>query len=338
MDRLFWEKAYTRYAPGMKGICRRYVGDNDLAEDIVQDAFLEAITHCAQYTGKGSIEAWLRKIAVNQSLMHLRKQNSRKVREAVFMYQSNDETPEEESETGMRQIIEDADFSDEELLSAIDNLPEHHKLVFNLYVIDKFSHAEIASELQISPGTSKSHLARARKKIRQILLAKAAERQKEQKKRAGLWLFFISDSKIIDRLYKKRFSKFQPGLSTSENPAFRTIQWDKVSAPAFRTPGIPYQKWWFWMTGVVIILIATWLLSPKEATEPVSLPKLQSSADTLSRSTPSSDSTASTPPEIKQTSGTVNVTPPVVVKKSIIEHRTVTVHDTVRVNETTNAK
>lgn len=333
MDRLFWEKAYTRYAPGMKGICRRYVGNNDLAEDIVQDAFLEAITHSTQYSGKGSLEAWLRKIAVNQSLMHLRKQNSRKVREAVFMSQSIDEATEEELETGLRKIIEEADFSDEELLSVIDELPEHHKLVFNLYVIDKYSHAEIASELNISPGTSKSHLARARKKIRQILLKKAELRKKEQKKRAGFWIFFTGGSNSIDRLYNKRFSKFRPALSTPENPGFRNIEWERLSATALRTSGVPYRKWWFWMAGGVILVSVT-LLYKREKPEPAIQPEFRSIADTNRGGLPVTDSAAITPREIKKSSLPLKVAPPVIVKKAIVEHRTVTVHDTVRVADT----
>mgnify|MGYP003577916634 CR=1 FL=1 len=102
-----------------------------------------------------------------------------------------------------------ADFSEEELLEVINDLPEHHRLVFNLYVIDQFTHVQIGEELDISPGTSKSHLARARKKIKELLVQKA-KTKRDEKDRERAWLFmFPYKFRGIDQLYRQHFDVFE---------------------------------------------------------------------------------------------------------------------------------
>src|SRR5690606_28209860 len=86
-------------------------------------------------------------------------------------------------------------------------LPEHHRIVFNLYVMEGYKHKNIAKILDISIGTSKSHLARARKKIVQILLIKA-EQKRKRRRAVIIWLFPESGS-YIDRLYRKKFRHFE---------------------------------------------------------------------------------------------------------------------------------
>ncbi|HAK77267.1 MAG TPA: hypothetical protein DCM71_10245, partial [Runella sp.] len=120
---------------------------------------------------------------VNQCLQYLRDQQKQKY---ITDYLQHEVENNEESTYEEKQ-----DFSESELLAVINQLPEHHKMVFNLYVIDGFSHAQIAKELGISEGTSKSHLARARKRIKELL--------NQKKKKSAVFLLFWN----IDELYKK---------------------------------------------------------------------------------------------------------------------------------------
>ncbi|WP_259016235.1 RNA polymerase sigma factor [Emticicia fluvialis] len=191
----FWETAYKQNIGKMLGICYRYVRDKQVAEDLAHDAFLNAIDKVSGFEGRGHFDAWLRKIVVNEALKYLRDQKQKEAHNEWLQYESEMLATEDETLA--------ADFTHEELMAASSQLPEYHKLVFNLYVIDKFSHAEIAQELGISEGTSKSHLARARKKIRALLL------EKENKKRAVLPLFIPLLLWNIDGIYRKAFRNFE---------------------------------------------------------------------------------------------------------------------------------
>jgi RNA polymerase sigma factor (sigma-70 family) len=187
----FWEDTYHQNIKKLIGIGYRYTTDRALAEDLAHDAFILAYQKVAAFEGKGPFEAWLRRIMVNECLKYLRDQRNNNY---LSDYLQN-ETNTMETDEDLPQDI-NTEFTEEELLAAINQLPKHHKLVFNLYVIDKYSHAQIAKDLNISEGTSKSHLARARKKIKEILAQK--------KKKSAI--FFALD---IDGLYKKRFEQFE---------------------------------------------------------------------------------------------------------------------------------
>lgn len=191
----FWETAYKQNIGKMLGICYRYVRDKQIAEDLTHDAFLNAIDKSSTYKGEGHFDAWLRKIVVNVALQYLRDQKKKEYHNEWMQYENENMEEHEETLT--------MDFSEEELLDAINKLPENHKTVFNLFVIDKFSHAEIAHELGINESTSKSHLARARKKIRKILL------EKREKKQTVWALFLPIKLWNIDKTYQKAFRDFE---------------------------------------------------------------------------------------------------------------------------------
>lgn len=168
-----WDVIYKNNASKLLGICRRYVRDEQQAEDLMHNAFITAINKINTYSGKGVFDGWLRKIVVNTVLLYLR-QNKK------MMFSDNEPSENQlgvaegaEAEETQRKTIEEAGFTQEELLEVVELLPEHHKVVFNLYVIDGYTHNEIGELLHISGGTSKSHLARARKKIQQLLFEKA---------------------------------------------------------------------------------------------------------------------------------------------------------------------
>ncbi|TLV02906.1 RNA polymerase sigma factor [Dyadobacter luticola] len=175
----FWEATYRKNIAKMIGVCWRYTQDRQTAEDLAHDAFIIAISKAYDFENRGPFEAWLRRIVVNVALQYVRKQkNFPKTNQIAGPFEPVIDIPDDED------VIENATFSETQLLSAIAQLPEHHRLVFNLYVIDNLTHSEIADQLDISEGTSKSHLARARKKIKEILF----DSVKNKRQKAMLWL------------------------------------------------------------------------------------------------------------------------------------------------------
>ena len=195
----FWERTYRQNIATMIGICYRYTQDRQVAEDLAHDAFLVAIDKSSGFENKGPFEAWLRRIVVNVALQYLRAQKKQKNVEecAAYSYLFYD-SPEE------NKNHENTAFSEAELLDAISLLPEHHRLVFNLYVIDNFTHAQIGTKLGISEGTSKSHLARARKKIRELL---NSHLQANQGRKRSSWLWLLPYKFWdIDPFFKNRLT------------------------------------------------------------------------------------------------------------------------------------
>jgi len=135
----------------MYGLCLRYASDEDDAKDILQEGFIKVYSKIQQYGFKGSFEGWVRKIFVNTALMRFR---SNRIIHVEFDEQlCKDQVISEELESS---------HGEEELLKLIDELTPKYKLVFNLYAIEGYSHQEISAMLNISEGTSKSNLSRAR--------------------------------------------------------------------------------------------------------------------------------------------------------------------------------
>lgn len=201
----FWEAIYSRNIGKMIGICYRYTANRQLAEDLAHDAFLKAIDNAGSFKGEGVFEGWLRRVVVNHVLTYIRDQKRHKRIDDWLRDEPHVVHPDENNV--ITDPSEDTDFSMQELLDVINDLPEHHRLVFNLYVIDDFKHAQIAEALGISEGTSKSHLARARKKIRQLL---AEDKKTKQGRRRAFALFLLPYSAwSVDRVYSKRFNNLE---------------------------------------------------------------------------------------------------------------------------------
>lgn len=143
------EQLYRLYSRTLFAVSLKYSTNRQQAEDNLQDAFMMIFKKIGQYKDSGSFEGWLKRIVINTALQKYRKQ-------AVFEIIREDQIKEPEIE-----IDEDA-VSVDYLLSLIHQLPDRYRQVFNLYVLDGFSHREVAQMLNISQGTSKSNLARAR--------------------------------------------------------------------------------------------------------------------------------------------------------------------------------
>lgn len=140
---------YKMYSATLFSLCLKYSRNYSEAEDNLQDAFLTIFKKIEQFEHKGSIEGWLKRVTINTALQRYR---GKSVLNIVDEEKVEDVTVE----------IENEDISIDFLLNCIQELPDRYRLVFNLYALDGYSHKEIAEMLDISTGTSKSNLARAR--------------------------------------------------------------------------------------------------------------------------------------------------------------------------------
>jgi RNA polymerase sigma-70 factor (ECF subfamily) len=142
---------YQSFSPKMYGVCLRYAKDTADAEDILQEGFVRVFTKIRQFEFKGSFEGWMRRIMVNTALEKFRKHDRLYPVEEMAIYESAEWTEETISS-----------ITAGELMGMIQELPPRYKMVFNLYAIEGYSHLEIGEMMNISEGTSKSNLSRAR--------------------------------------------------------------------------------------------------------------------------------------------------------------------------------
>jgi len=343
----FWNNAYKENASRLIGVCRRYVGDSYLAEDLAHDAFLTAMNKQESFTGKGAFEAWLRKIAINTALMYLRNKKTEQIINDWMQHENEYQAHDDQFDHTWRNVVEQADFSSNELLEIIDLLPEHHRQVFNLYVIDKYSHSDIGSELNISVGTSKSHLARARKKIQQLLYEKALKKPEEQKKKksAGILLLFLSGRQgYIDKVFRERLGDLRIEPLASE-PVFRSADLSAITRPEIRTSFLASKGRYLFIGVSGGIIIAFFLVSTFRNNKDTTIPIIAEPANTSFQDTllhPEGSSVESTKPELppsKKASGISTTEPaPVIIKRTIVQRKTVTIHDTIRLSDTTHVK
>ncbi len=147
---------YKLYASKLFSICLKYSRSYAEAEDNLQDAFLTIFAKMEQYNHKGSFEGWLKRITINTVMQRYRN-------ERVFDIINENIVENIEIE------IDEEDISLAYLLQIIQELPDRYRMVFNLYVLDDYSHKDIADMLKITIGTSKSNLARARQILKQAI-------------------------------------------------------------------------------------------------------------------------------------------------------------------------
>jgi RNA polymerase sigma-70 factor (ECF subfamily) len=150
-DRKAQARLYHQFAPKMFGVCLRYAKDATEAEDNLQEGFIKVFTSLKTFRHEGSFEGWIRRIMINVSLEKIRKQHLLHPVEDVSVY---------DTVSFYYDVI--AKISADDLMKLIQELPPRYRLVFNLYVMEGMSHQEIAEEMTITQGTSKSNLARAR--------------------------------------------------------------------------------------------------------------------------------------------------------------------------------
>ena len=161
-DRKAQEQLYRLYSSKLFAVCLKYSRNYTEAQDNLQDGFLLIFNKIDQFSFKGSFDGWLKRVMINNVLQQYRTQ--------TFLSLVNEDIQED-----AEFEIDDDDISLDYLLKIIQELPDRYRLVFNLYVNDDFSHAEIAEMLSINIGTSKSNLSRAR-----MILKEKIEQYKNQ--------------------------------------------------------------------------------------------------------------------------------------------------------------
>jgi RNA polymerase sigma factor (sigma-70 family) len=208
LDTTKWTEIYNKHSKKMLWVCKRYVNDVSLAEDLLHEGFIIAMQKQNTFSGFGSFEGWLQKIMVNTSLLYLRNNKNKLFASDIEISDNTTVTTDMNLAYDIKNKIINTDFTQQELLEAVNAIPEHHKMVFNMYVIDDFSHNEISKTLDITTNTSKSHLFRARKKIQELLYLKAKDKeQNKDRKRLFFWFLFTS-STYVDSIYAKSFLSF----------------------------------------------------------------------------------------------------------------------------------
>lgn len=163
------KKLYQLYSPQMMGVCMRYSSCVADAEDVLQDGFIRVYSHLDTYSGTGTLGGWMRRIMINVALQRFRENKN------VQMVRI------ENSELHLREVSDDvlSSMSADELMEKIQGLPIGFRTVFNLYAIEGYKHHEIAKQLGINEGTSKSQYSRSKAMLREMI-----ENEKKRSERA----------------------------------------------------------------------------------------------------------------------------------------------------------
>lgn len=175
-DRTCQEALYKRFHGKMLGVTMRYARDRDEARDMLQEGFIKVFTSISNFSGKGSFEGWVRRIVVNTSIDHLRK-NKHEYMIVSSVHSRDGDLPDAVDEADENELLQ---LSEEQLIACIQQLSPAYRAVFNLYVMENLPHKEISERLGISEGTSKSNLAKARYQLKKILYQKIRTSHGEQ--------------------------------------------------------------------------------------------------------------------------------------------------------------
>ncbi|MEA2042031.1 MAG: RNA polymerase sigma factor [Bacteroidota bacterium] len=157
------KKLYDLYSPVLFGICLRYGRNKADADDILQKGFIKILTKINQYSDKGSFEGWMKRVVVNTAITHYHKYKKHR-----YSYDVDQLIYLPDSEITVNDYGA-AEFTKEELLKVINDLPDGYRTVFNLYAIEGYKHKEIAEKLDININTSKSQYSRAKVRLQEML-------------------------------------------------------------------------------------------------------------------------------------------------------------------------
>lgn len=159
------ERLFKLYYGKLMGATLRYTSDQDTAQEIVQEGFIKIFDKLTKFENTGSFEGWMRRIVVNTAIDYLRKsKRDNWVQENEINTKNDYSNPTEESE-----MQAEFEIKAELAIQAIQELSPAYRTVFNLYVVENYSHKEIAELLGISEGTSKSNLSKAKINLQKII-------------------------------------------------------------------------------------------------------------------------------------------------------------------------
>jgi RNA polymerase sigma-70 factor (ECF subfamily) len=159
MDKKAQKAFYLQLAPKMYGVCLRYASDGDDADDIMQEGFIRVFNHIKDYRGDGSLEGWVRRTMVNTAINFYRKRIKKGINTDLNQVKGKAD------DIGI--VIEN--LAAEEIIKLISKLPDGYRTVFNLNIIEGYTHKEIGEMLKISENTSKSQLSRARSSLQKMI-------------------------------------------------------------------------------------------------------------------------------------------------------------------------
>jgi RNA polymerase sigma factor (sigma-70 family) len=147
------ELLYRRHSAKLYAVCLQYSGNDEEARDILQEGFIKIFENLCNYKHEGSFEGWMRRIVVNTALEKFRSRHNLFRVDDIDTITEPEAEPDTEDYSGLEAV---------DLLFIIRELPPKYRMVFNLFAIEGYSHREIGGMLNISEGTSKSNLSRAR--------------------------------------------------------------------------------------------------------------------------------------------------------------------------------
>jgi RNA polymerase sigma factor (sigma-70 family) len=159
-DRLAQQRFFERFRGKMFALCLRYARSREDAEDILLEGFVRVFRDLHQYSGIGNLEGWVRKVMVNTALQHLQKRK----KDLVTVEMNNVDLADDTDEPLMMD-----EPPAKNMICILQQLPDGFRTVFNLHVLEGYSHPEIAEILGISVGTSKSQLLRAKAHFKRLL-------------------------------------------------------------------------------------------------------------------------------------------------------------------------
>ena len=160
-ERWAQQQLYEQHYGKMMGICLRYAGSRDEALDLLHEGFIKAFQNIQRYRPGTSISAWIRTIMVNTCIDYYRKNVRRRTEDIDAVYTASTDDPDVLS-----------NLTEQEILSAVQELSPAYRAVFNLYVVEGYSHKEIGEALGITESTSRSNLVKARAKLQEFFANK----------------------------------------------------------------------------------------------------------------------------------------------------------------------
>ena len=162
------KELYEQYARKMMPICLRYSNDYETAKDLLHDGFVRVFTYLGDYKGEGSFEGWMRRIFVNTALEYLRKFKDKPHLmniEDAYMLESNEHS-----------VLEK--MTEAEIIACIQELPTMYRSVFNMFVIEGYSHREIGKLLKITESSSRVYLTRAKQLMQSMLIKRYGKNER----------------------------------------------------------------------------------------------------------------------------------------------------------------
>lgn len=162
-DRASQKMLYQQFYGYAMSVCLRYCKSRDEALEVLNDGFLKVFTRLSKYDSEKSFKGWIRKIMINTALDHYRKH--------LKHYKNSSSSTDIQNLTDLTVYSENAlnRLAYEDLLAMVHQLSTAYRTVFNLHVVDGYTHEEIAEMLEISAGTSKSNLFKAKAKLQEMI-------------------------------------------------------------------------------------------------------------------------------------------------------------------------